>query len=398
MRTFFARLKRVLPWLLLAGLALAALAAFGFWRATVPAAPSAFYTPPQPLPSGAPGTIIRSEPIAKNVPDGAQAWRVMYLSTGVEGQPVAVTGIVVAPIEADDGPRPVVAWAHGTLGVQPACGTGHLADPFAAIPEVDRLMREGFVLAATDYPGLGTPGVHPYLFGEVEAAAVLDSVRAAQHLAAGAGNRFAVWGHSQGGHAALWTAQTAADYAPELELVGAAAIAPAADLEGILESSLEKRAGAILISMSLYAWNENAPGASLSEILAPEALAQVTKLAGACVTTPAAFLLLGELRPPSTFLPDNLTDIPAFRDFIDANTPHDPIDVPLYIAHGTADMLIPFQGSVDEAARRCAAGEDVELERYPLADHNPVLEYSSVGVVGWIEDRFAERPSASNCG
>lgn len=60
--------------------------------------------------------------------------------------------------------------------------------------------------------------------------------------------------------------------------------------------------------------------------------------------------------------------------------------------------IIPFQGSVDEAARRCAAGEDVELERYPLADHNPALDYSAVGVVGWLEDRFAGRPSASNCG
>ena len=397
MRKFFARLRRALPWLLLVGLVLVALVAFGFWRATVPTTPSAFYTPPDPLPSGAPGTIIRTEPIAKNVPEGAQAWRVMYLSTGVDGQPVAVTGIVVAPIAADDAPRPVVAWAHGTLGVQPACGTGHLADPFAEIPEVDRLIREGFVLTATDYPGLGTPGVHPYLFGKVEAAAVLDSVRAAQHVAAGAGKRFAVWGHSQGGHAALWTAQIAADYAPELELVGAAAIAPAADLEGILEASLDERAGSILIAMSLYAWSENTPGASLAEVVAPEALAQVDKLAHTCTTTPAAFLLAGELQPPSTFLPDNLTDIPAFREFIDANTPVDPIDVPLYIAHGTSDALIPFQGSVDEAARRCAEGEDVELERYPLADHNPVLEYSAVGVVGWIEDRFAERPSASNC-
>ena len=38
------------------------------------------------------------------------------------------------------------------------------------------------------------------------------------------------------------------------------------------------------------------------------------------------------------------------------------------------------------------------LQRYPLADHNPALDYSAVGVVGWLEDRFAGRPSASNCG
>jgi len=376
---------------------LIALFAFLFWRATVPQQPSAFYTPPDPLPAGAPGTIIRSEPLTENVPDGARAWRVMYLSQGADGRPSAVSGIIAAPEGAADASRPVVAWAHGTLGVQPQCGTGHLANPFEFIPQVERLLSEGYVLAATDYPGLGTPGVHPYLFGEVEAAAVLDSVRAARQLDTGAGDRFAVWGHSQGGHATLWAAQQAADYAPELELVGAAAIAPAADLVGILDASMDARAGAILVSMALYAWNAHFHGASLAELVTPEAVEQVNRLAGTCVTTPAAFLLVGELRPPAAFLPPNLTEIDAFQRFIDANTPDGPIDVPLLIAHGTADQIIPFAGSVREAERRCAAGEDVAFERYPGDDHNPVVENSAVRVLGWLDDRFAGRPTGSTC-
>ena len=392
------KFKRLLPWLIGGFALLIAIFAFNFWRSTVPGKPGEFYTPPDPLPAGEPGTIIRSEPLTDNVPEGAQAWRVMYLSKGADGEPVAVSGIVAAPTGESDAPRPVVAWAHGTLGVQPACGTGHLDNPFEFIPEVERLMQQGYVLAATDYPGLGTPGVHHYLFGEVEAAAVLDSVRAAQQLDTGAGDRFAVWGHSQGGHSTLWAAELAATYAPELELVGAAAIAPAADLIGILDASMNARAGAILVSMALYAWNAHFPGASLADIVAPEAVEQVNKLAGTCVTTPAAFLLLGQLLPPAEFLPDNLTEIDSFQAFIEANTPDRPIDVPLLIAHGTADQIIPFEGSVKEAARRCAAGEDVELERYPGADHNPVVEYSAVRVVGWIEDRFNGRPSGSTCG
>ena len=392
-----SRFKRSLRWLLAGILVLLALFAFMFWRSTVPQQPTEFYTPPEPLPAASPGTLIRSEPLTANVPEGAQAWRVMYLSTGADGRPVAVSGIVAAPTAPTDAPRPVIAWAHGTLGVQPACGTGHLDDPFEFIPEVDRLMREGYVLAATDYPGLGTPGVHPYLFGEVAAASVLDSVRAARQLDSGAGDRFAVWGHSQGGHSTLWAAQLAEEYAPELELVGAAAIAPAADLVGILEASMNERAGAILVSMALYAWNAHFPGASLADLVTPDAMDQVNRLAGTCTTTPAAFLLLGELRPPAEFLPANLTQIGAFQDFIAANTPDGPIDVPLLIAHGTADQIIPFEGSVKEAERRCRSGEDVELRRYPGADHNPVVEYSSVGVLGWIEDRFAGRPAGSNC-
>ena len=390
--------KRRWPWLLAGLLLLLALFAFLFRQATVPQQPSAFYTPPDPLPAGAPGTVIRSEPLTRNVPDGARAWRVMYLSQGADGQPTAVSAIVAAPAAASESPRPVIAWAHGTLGVQPQCGTGHLDDPFEFIPQVERLLAEGYVLAATDYPGLGTPGVHPYLFGETAAAAVLDSVRAAQQLDTGAGDRFAVWGHSQGGHSTLWTAQLAADYAPELELVGAAAIAPAADLVGILDASMNARAGAILVSMALYAWNAHFPGASLDALVAPEAAEQVNRLAGTCTTTPAAFLLLGELQPPAAFLPDNLTEIDAFQRFIEANTPDGPIAVPLLITHGTADQIIPFAGSVAEAGRRCAAGETVQFERYPGADHLPVVDESAVRVLGWLDDRFAGRPPGSTCG
>src|SRR5690606_22021438 len=130
----------------------------------------------------------------------------------------------------------------------------------------------------------------------------------------------------------------------------------------------------------------------------PQSLEQVTRMARLCTTTPAAFLLAArDLVPPSSFLPEDLSTIDTFDDFMEQNTPAGPIDVPLFIAHGTADQIIPFQGSVNEAARRCAAGEDVELERYPAADHIQVLDYSSVGVIGWIEDRFAGRPPASNC-
>lgn len=392
------RIRRLLLGLgavILVGLAVAA---FLFWRSTIPTAPSDFYTPPDPLPAGEPGMIIRSEELTQNVPEGARAWRVLYLSRGADGQPAAVSGIIAAPTAASEEPRPIVAWAHGTLGIQPACGTGHLDNPFEQIPQVARLMEQGYVLAATDYPGLGTPGVHPYLFGDVEAAAVLDSVRAARQLDTGAGDRFAVWGHSQGGHSTLWAAQLAETYAPELELVGAAAIAPAADLLGILDAAMDKRIGAILVSMALKAWSANTPGLDMTDIISPEAVAQIDKLAEACATTPTAFLLMGELTPPSEFLPENLTQIDVFQDFIAANTPDGPITVPLLIAHGTADQVIPFEGSVKEAARRCAAGENVELERYPGDDHNPALDNSSVRVIGWIEDRFAGRPAGSTCG
>ena len=45
-----------------------------------------------------------------------------------------------------------------------------------------QLVDAGYVVAATDYEGLGTPGVHPYLVGESEGRSVLDAARAARAL------------------------------------------------------------------------------------------------------------------------------------------------------------------------------------------------------------------------
>lgn len=186
------RLKTLLITILAAVVLIAVIAGVWFWRSTQAPAPSAFYTPPDPLPAGEPGTIIRTEPITSSLPDGAVGWRVLYVSTGLNNEPVAVSGVVIAPAGESATPRPVIAWAHGTLGVLPECGTSHTDQPFGHIPAVELMVNEGFVLVATDYPGRGTPGIHPYLVGPVEAAAVLDSVRAARQLEVNAGDQYAI--------------------------------------------------------------------------------------------------------------------------------------------------------------------------------------------------------------
>lgn len=389
--------RRWLRWLALIVVLLVIAAAVLFWRAATPIAPSAFYTPPDPLPEGAPGTVIRSEAITNGVPEGADAWRILYLSTGLDGEPIAVSGLVIAPEGSSASPRPVVAWANGTVGVLPECGTSHTNNPFVQIPEMARMIAEGYVITATDYPGRGTPGIHPYLVGPIAAHSVLDSVRAARQLDVNAGDRFVVWGRSQGGHSSLWTAQSASEYAPELTLIGAAASAPAIDLAGIFDWGLDRRIGAIVISQALYAWGDVYPSFNLDELIEPEMRAQFERVARTCVTTPLAFLTVGGIPVPSDYLTvDPLTTEP-YRTIIAENTPIGQIDVPLLIAHGTGDTLIPFEGSEAEAARRCAQGENVQLVRYPGVQHDATNE-SAIMTIGWIGDRFAGRPTGSNCG
>ncbi|MGA7457096.1 MAG: lipase family protein [Methyloceanibacter sp.] len=152
--------------------------------------------------SGRPGSIIRVWPLEGGGPGGGDAFRILYRSTGLSGEPIAVSGaIFIPPGAVPAGGRNVIAWAHPTSGVVEACAPSLMPDVAGMIWGLADMLRQGYVVVATDYPGLGVPGmIHPYLIGVSEGRAVLDSVRAARDLPdAGASNRFAVWGHSQGG-------------------------------------------------------------------------------------------------------------------------------------------------------------------------------------------------------
>ncbi len=369
-----------------------------FHRAATPQTPSAFYTPPEPLPQGEPGTIIRQEPLPSSLPEGAQAWRVMYLSTDLEGDAIAVTGTVVAPTGPSAEPRHIIAWAHGTTGIRPECGVSHTRDPYQQTPIIDRMLDEGFVVTITDYPGLGTPGIHPYMVGPVAAQSVLDSVRVARQITeVSAGNEFVVWGASQGGNSSLWTAQMAADYAPELTLLGTASSAPAIDLRGIAEFNLDKPAGGIFLGLVFAAWDAVYPNAQLDAIIRPEERENFDRMIEPCFTALAGFLRVRDhLRTPEQYLSVDILNAEPWSTLFEENTPKDPIDVPILIAHGTADPLIPIELSEVEAARRCEAGEDVQFARYPGSSHD-AREDTAVHILGWVVDRFAGRPTASNC-
>jgi acetyl esterase/lipase len=122
-------------------------------------------------------------------------------------------------------------------------------------------LERGWVIALTDYEGLGTPGPHPYLVGESEGRAVLDSVLAAHELDLGLelSDRYAVWGHSQGGHAALFAGQLAPEQLPEHELVGVVALAPATRLADNLAAVEGTEAGNVLSIFAVESWRAYFP-------------------------------------------------------------------------------------------------------------------------------------------
>ncbi|MEJ8853118.1 lipase family protein [Variovorax robiniae] len=365
-------------------------------------AQTAFYATPAAGQIGPPGTLLRSEPMHWGVPPGAHAWRILYASTGLHGKPIAVSGMVVAPDGAAPATgRPVVAWAHPTSGVVPRCAPSLAWSAMRSIQGLPEMLARGEVVVATDYPGLGTQGPHPYLVGASAGAAVLDSVRAARQLQeAHAGSRFAAWGHSQGGHAVLFAGLMAARYAPELQLVGVAAAAPATDLETLMRDDFDSTGGRNLTAMTLWSWSR-VYGAPIQAVVAPSAMPTVDALADECIESIYDVLRRQHTGKglAKTFLtvPD-ITRVEPWQTLMRDNIPGPlPPNMPLMLVQGDADTLVLPQVTTSYMRKLCARGSNVTMLTVHGDGHGFVARDAAPQAVGWIADRFAGRPVRNDC-
>lgn len=365
-----------------------------------PPDPGAFYEIAADRISGPPGEILRVAPISGS-PGGSSAYRVLYRSTGLDNRPIAVSGVVVVPSgPAPTGGRPVIAWAHPTTGVATRCAPSLLPQVFQQIQGLEAMLEQGFVVAATDYPGLGTSGAHPYLVGISEGRAVLDSVRAANRLTqAGASRRFAVWGHSQGGHAALFSGQLAAAYAPELTLAGVAAAAPATDLGQLLKDDLASAGGKVLTSFALWSWNR-VYGAPLGTVLDPGVRPVVDGIAADCIESDLEDLVIVDLEQilQKRFLVGDVTRIEPWKRLLAENSPGKaPAGAPVFLVQGSADKVVRPQVTQQFANELCARGTPVAFEWLKGTGHDPAGKLGAPAAVAWMADRFAGKPVPDQC-
>jgi acetyl esterase/lipase len=391
----FHRLRRARPSCVFAALACA-------WLNPLPASaePYSFYEISSEMLPGPPGSIIRTEVFA-GAPWGTHAARVLYRSIGLAGEPIAVSAVVVAPVKASPAEgRPIVAWAHPTTGVARKCAPSLMLDQvMPTITGLNEMVTRGYVVVATDYPGLGTQGEHPYLVGLSEGRAVLDSVRAARSLTS-AGNRFAVWGHSQGGHAALWTAELAATYAPELDLVGAATAAPASELAVLLDDDLSTTAGQVLTALSLWSWSR-VFDASLASVVLPHAIEPVGEIGEQCVSGFADLLVDASavVQIDKGFLKGDPAKIAPWSTYLTESTPgnHAVKWPPVFIAQGSGDTIVDPPVTTDFAIKLCNQGISVRYFSVPGASHDVIATVSAGKAVEWIADRFAEKLAPTDC-
>jgi acetyl esterase/lipase len=341
-----------------------------------------------------PGTVVSAESIA--APPGSQGWRVVHHSRRVDDRDVTVSGLVFAP----DGPRPpggrpVVAWAHGTTGLVDACAPSGWADPAGTVPWLEDLLAAGYVVVSTDYHGKGGPGLHPYLVGESEGRAVLDSVRAARRLPTGASRDVVVAGHSQGGHSALFAGEIAARYAPELRLLGVAPGAPVSD-PGAFLTSADALPGTVgFLVMGALGYRVAYPELRDQPLLRPDLMARSDvarrECAGEVLTEYA-----GESIASATV--DDPEVRAAWDERLVENTAgRRPAGAPVLVWQGDADPLTTDAVNATYLPRACAQGSVVDYRRYPGADHASVIAAARSDVLAFVRDRVAGAPPTNGC-
>lgn len=387
-------------------LALAVLLAIGSgWllRSDDRPAPGSFYAVPANLP-GKPGELLRSEPLTTGVPQGARAWKILYTSTSGDGSPTVSSGTVLAPLHPAAGDAPLLSISHGTTGVSRPCAPSLSSTPFAdgaATSLTEMVVEHGWVGVTSDYAGLGTAGQEAYLIGQDEARNVLDASRAARQLSElQLSHRTVVWGHSQGGHGALWTAKIAAKYAPDLTVVGTAAMAPASDLYGLAEVDKSNAGGKVISAYIAASWDKQYPELNLRSHLTPGSAPGVDRISQLCFNDQDAIAAIFRgTQIPNQVFPDKLL-AGELGTLLRENSPKGPFDSPLLVAQGLADPLVLPQLQRSWVGDQCAAGVPLDFRTYPGLGHMELVGPKSPltpQLVQWTLDRWNGKQAPNNC-
>jgi hypothetical protein len=375
-----------------------------------------FYTPPAKLPSGQPGTVIRSRPTCigdLQVPVPYRAWDVMYLSTGAEdahGRPSQLhavpsvdTGLIVEPLTG--GRHPLVAWAtaedsNSTLKAPSyVMKQGNSADNASW----QWALGNGWDVVVPDYEGPGSA----YSAGPLEGHGMLDGLRAAENFSQfdglqGRATPTGLWGYSGGAMATAWASELAPRYAPDLHIAGVAEGGVPADVHDTFDT----------INSGYLA-----PGLAFASALGDNAaypnLIPMSLLNPAGLTLAANMRATGNSSYPHTYPPQNISmytrcgcnpnDLPnQFPTVAEVGRTVNPGQhvptAPMFIYHDYNDELIPIAGVERLAQYYCSGGATVEFRVNSGDEHVSNAVVGAPEALTYLTSRFNRLPAPTTCG
>lgn len=339
-----------------------------------------------PIPARA-GTLIESTPLAPalSIPGAGSATRILYSTIDQHNSAAVSTGAVFLPQgTAPRGGWPVLAWAHGTVGIGDDCTPS--AQPRAQRDSdyLSHWLRRGYAIVASDYAGLGTPGLMSYLNGVAEARSIVDSVKALRGLRVPTAMRWAIVGQSQGAGAAMNAARLATSLTrgTGLDYRGVVATGTPANIETVLQfGGPTFPPFALPTGLTTYttyilaAIREARPDLRVDDILTARGRAAADKAEILCYPELRQALTGADIR---TFFAKPVSSIPNAYDELHRfiGTPASGYDRPIFLGQGLTDVDVPAPSALSLAAQLTANRQPVELHVYPT-DHSGTV-YASV--------------------
>ncbi|MFC0038323.1 lipase family protein [Actinomadura rayongensis] len=374
-------------------------------RAPFDAAPPGddFYTPPSPLPAGAPGDVIRARPSKAGPPTArslANAWEVMFLSTTADGKPNAVTGTVLVPKGVDPAKAPIVAFAPGTSGPAFRCAPSKMIDSgsFYEQAMLNELLKRKWAVAVPDYEGYHKDPTTSYMTGKALGHAVLDAVRAAQRLPEAGLSKDAkvlFHGYSQGGGAVMWAAQQQPEYAPELKLIGVSGGGVPGDIVAVA-LNLD---GSPMFGFMLYALIglKNAyPELPFDELLTDKGRTLVQNMPQNDCTL-ELITNYQKLTVDDIFTSSPLGDPSWSGRAVENRLGSTAIKVPVFQYHSKADEIVAFSQASRLHDKYCALGVQETWKTYDDLSHITLVYRGNESALAFLQDRLDGKPATSNC-
>lgn len=352
-----------------------------------------------------PGTVMRFRPIAPEAyyffGVNARAWQVGYRSNDTDGKPQLNVATILVP--RDPKPR-LLSYQVAYDALTRRCAPSYeiLSGSMVEHLLMNKALRRGWIVVLPDYEG---PEAQ-FLAGRNSGQGVLDGVRATRAFLPDewldTTTPVALWGYSGGAFASLWAAEIAADYAPEVPIVGVAAGGPPADLA----SSGEHIDGGLFAGLyftAVIGLSRAYDAIDTDALLNDDGREMFADLSESCVGQELAWvkdpLLSGytfdNMSDYTTV--DNLLEVPAVQQVIAENRlGQRGIGAPLFYYQAFFDQLTPRADARELARRYCEKGSPVDF-RYAIGEHVSAALTQASSAVSYLEARFDGEPPSNEC-
>lgn len=366
-----------------------------------------FYEPPPGFEHALPGTVLRSRDVELAflglIPQRLHATQLLYRTTDRNGVPQATVTTVLVPADRDrTRPGPIVSYQCAIDAVDGRCFPSYAlrrrAKAYGSFTQLEliliaAILAQGWAVSIPDHEGRDGHWGAPYEPGYC----VLDGVRAAlgsEELELAPDSPIGLWGYSGGGLATGWAAEVCSDYAPELNVVGAALGSPVGDLGNTLRrlnGTFWSGLPATMIAALARSYPDLA--AVIEQHATVDGRAMLHSLES---TTTGAAVLRMHHRSLNSYIDqplEQLVETPAVQHVFDDTRLGGTVPVPpVLMVQAIYDEVISVHDIDTLAAAYAAGGARLTYHRDLFSEHILLHPLSTPMVLAWLGDRFANRP------